>query len=321
MKSFLLAFACLLASAPTLFSQCVIDTKSQSICDCTGQINNEGSISGSIVVASNGKFQYTFPLQCPLEGGAITLTLGQVDLTIGENDQVTIPNGLFPDAGGKQFTLNGLDVDSRFVYQSTPYNNQTATGSGSFADAQDDVRRQATFLPVELQYWKVETTASGVDLLWASVMEKDNDFYALEVSYDGRNFTELTQVPGRISSDAFVPYAFHHKPERDGTVYYRLSQQDFDGTRTTFAVHSVDLGSNGSAAEVYPNPARPGDRLRFTAPATEQDVRLFRIDGREIGRLNVTRDGNAGAVDLPSDLPTGIYVLKAGTTSTRVMVR
>ncbi|WP_168797493.1 T9SS type A sorting domain-containing protein [Neolewinella litorea] len=154
---------------------------------------------------------------------------------------------------------------------------------------------------------------------WATTSETDNDYYIIEHSTDGRSFTEIAQVDGEGFSDGIVEYSYVDANPSEGLNLYRLSQVDFDGTRTDYPVRSASIGENTSASltALYPNPARAGQRVTFQAPANVDEVVLHSITGREIKRSAAT----IGTLDLPAALPAGIYVLRAGAVSTRLLVR
>ncbi len=318
MKRLILAAACLLAGAPTLFSQCVV-TKTQSLCDCQAQFaDGLTSITGDIYVADAGKSTITFPETC----GETVLTLGNVNITIGDQDLLIIPNKLNPDGNATALTLKGETSTSRLTYHGIPYFNDRAPGTfGSFSDAESDLRRYATSLPVTLQYWTAARDAEGVNLRWASVEEKENDFYAVEYSHDGRTFTEVGRIDGRVSSHSLLTYQFHHRPVGGGTHYYRLSQQDFDGARTSYAVFPISVEDSGHLSGIYPNPARAGQQLNFQAPMGTPAASLLSLDGREVARFVLNPETAAQGIALPGELSAGVYLLQAGGTNHRVVVR
>ncbi len=186
----------------------------------------------------------------------------------------------------------------------------------SFTAGQQAVRDAAArALPVSLISWEAKSKATGTELTWSTAAEIENDYFLIERSSDGESFSEVARVTGKGNTESVVHYNYTDATAASGTNFYRLSQFDYDGTRTTYDVLSVNV--NAAAQSVpYPNPARAGERVSFLAPAAATEVVLHSITGREVGRYPVT-----GGIDLPADLPAGIYLLRAGKVTTRLLVR
>jgi len=51
-------------------------------------------------------------------------------------------------------------------------------------------------VPVELTYFKGKETQDGIELLWETATELDNDYFKIEHSIDGISFRPLTQILG-----------------------------------------------------------------------------------------------------------------------------
>ncbi|WP_157974320.1 T9SS type A sorting domain-containing protein [Lewinella sp. IMCC34183] len=289
--------------------------RSQGLCGCADQFDGS-SITGPILVEANGNFTYTFPTTC----GESTLTLGAMDLTIGAGDQVTVPREIEINADAQQFTLRGLDANSKFNIYSFRYQNEPGNLTNNFTDGQAQIRNAASALPVTLYYWGAAPTAEAVSLTWASIEETDNDFYAVEYSRDGRSFTEVGRVEGKGSFTGLSHYSFTHVPDGGGTHFYRLTQYDYDGTKESFAVRSVAFGEE-RVSGLYPNPASAGQRLTFDANNGAREATLVHIDGRIAATLAIGENGKSQSLDLPANLPAGIYALRVGSTTSRIVVR
>ena len=69
---------------------------------------------------------------------------------------------------------------------------------------------------------------------------------------------------------------------------------------------------------LFPNPALPGDVLTLGTEAG--DVSLYHIDGRRIAEFT-TPAGSRPQITLPGDLAPGVYLLRQGTETSRLLVR
>jgi hypothetical protein len=83
-------------------------------------------------------------------------------------------------------------------------------------------------LPVELIAFKGAATAEGVTLTWTTASEKNNDYFSIQYSKDGRNFESAGYVKGKGTTSTANNYSFTHKDATAGKMYYRLKQVDLD---------------------------------------------------------------------------------------------
>ena len=142
-------------------------------------------------------------------------------------------------------------------------------------------------LPVELAYFKGDAKDTDVSLNWLTTMELNNDFFTVERSFDGKEFTGITEIAGAGTSEEEVFYDFTDenvtRVATSNTVYYRLMQTDFDGTSTYSDVIAVNL-KNRADLEVT-NVAVAGNELsvNFVAPQEgNTEISIFDMTGRMI---------------------------------------
>ena len=62
------------------------------------------------------------------------------------------------------------------------------------------------------------------------------DYFIVEKSFDGFSFEEITTVNGTGNSLELVNYSISDRKSKSESVYYRLTQVDFDGERTVFPI-------------------------------------------------------------------------------------
>ncbi len=184
------------------------------------------------------------------------------------------------------------------TYNSSEFNELTLVSDG------------ATSFPVELLDFQAEQGTLGVDLSWTTASEFNNHFFTVERSLDGMLYEPLSEVDGAGTVSSPTSYLTTDEDPWKGLIYYRLSQTDFDGTRTflsTITYRNEDDFTD--RFEVYPNPAAPSEQIFVLIKGVEQDidkhVRLVDATGREILLTTVT--GNEAMLELPANLPTGIY--------------
>ena len=166
-------------------------------------------------------------------------------------------------------------------------------------------------LPVELVGFTGRQDGNSVVLEWTTLSEKDNDYFEIERSVDGINFVTIGFVQGAGNSTEKIAYSFADNAPERGLVYYRLSQVDYDGTRS-YADRLVSVaytaGSDISLT-IVPNPTRGQFNLRITG-ATDGIAKLLTQSGKPIRIVDIRN--LTESIDI-SDLPNGIYILQYQT--------
>lgn len=113
-------------------------------------------------------------------------------------------------------------------------------------------------LPIELTKFIGECNNNQVILMWQTDSEKNNNFFSVERSNDGENFTTIGTIKGAGNSSQTLNYSFVDEEKLEGITYYRLSQEDYDGTDSRskiIAVEHLCAENEDSEISVYPNPS------------------------------------------------------------------
>ncbi len=172
-------------------------------------------------------------------------------------------------------------------------------------------------LPVTFTAFSGRQEGSSIVLEWATMSEKDNDYFEIERSIDGVNFVTIGYVDGAGDSDRRIDYTFSDNAPESGYCYYRLSQVDFDGTRAyADKVISVQYtGDEVAQLTIVPNPTDGRFRVSATGSMAGGVVQMLSQTGNVVRTVNV--DSFDATLDI-SDLPSGIYVLRF-TANNRVL--
>lgn len=172
-------------------------------------------------------------------------------------------------------------------------------------------------LPVELVSFTAErANATAVAVTWRTASEKDNAGFVVERSLDGRTFTDASNyITGAGTSPEAHSYAFTDAAAPAQELYYRLRQRDTDGTTSYSAIATVRAAASAPTLELAPNPAHAAVRVLLSNPPA-QTVEL--LDA--LGRVARTVPATAQTV-LPLDgLPAGVYVVRCGSQTRRLVV-
>jgi fibronectin-binding autotransporter adhesin len=169
-----------------------------------------------------------------------------------------------------------------------------------------------TPLPVELISFTVAQISDLAVLKWETASESDNDYFEIQKSMNGKEFSILGTVEGSGNSNKKVSYSFTDKDLSSGLTYYRLKQMDFDGTTTLSNVILLNAVVNSEGFKIYPNPTK--DIINIFSMAewnNEISLKVSDLFGREV--LNKKYPYKKKAENLHLDLynlSSGTYLLK-----------
>jgi hypothetical protein len=157
-------------------------------------------------------------------------------------------------------------------------NLNSATYPGSFNHLYATVQSESP-LPIELLYFNAQKEGDDVRCTWETATERDNDFFEVERSYDGDNFTSIGRVQGcgpGVCNERRT-YSLLDYDGCRGIVYYRLKQVDTDGRYSYSDVVAVNCADEKELVTLHPNPAQSSITVSFTEK-TDCNVSLNIID-------------------------------------------
>lgn len=99
-------------------------------------------------------------------------------------------------------------------------------------------------LPVKLDYFSGEVIGDAVQLEWSTKSEINNEFFQIQKADSSFQFMDLARIKG--SGNTTYPVFYHYldySPYR-GISYYKLLQQDYDGTITEYHPIAIIYKSN-----------------------------------------------------------------------------
>jgi hypothetical protein len=142
-------------------------------------------------------------------------------------------------------------------------------------------------LPVELVEFYGEVAYSGINLLWETASELNNDYFEVQRSVDGQHFEVIGKVNGNGTTQNSSNYSFTDVNPIGGDAYYRLRQVDYDGKYEFSKTISVkyDFVASGSEVKVYPNPLNETNltvELVGFEPNSKVQIKLYNAIGAEI---------------------------------------
>ncbi len=94
-------------------------------------------------------------------------------------------------------------------------------------------------LPVELSLFEVEEDSDCNHVKWSTESELNNDYFLLDVSYDGSSWKTLDNIKGVGNSSSVTYYHYDDYLLKEGYSYYRLTQVDYNGNSETYGIEVI----------------------------------------------------------------------------------
>ena len=204
--------------------------------------------------------------------------------------------------------IDGEDIGDWFGYSvSLSSSGERVAASGIFNDGGgSDAGHVRIYdldspLPTELIYFRGEAIKNGNLLTWATESELNNDYFEVEYSIDGINFSSINQIDGSGNSFVRKYYEFTHYRLLNSVNYYRLKQMDYSGVFEYSEIINI-TSSIGDKIEIYPNPTT--GILEIQGLGKEAVIQVSDYLGQFIKAVKI--EGNK--IDI-SKFPKGIYFI------------
>ncbi|MBP7808884.1 MAG: T9SS type A sorting domain-containing protein [Bacteroidia bacterium] len=165
-------------------------------------------------------------------------------------------------------------------------------GAAQYSIWNDDFEvNVCTVLPIELTNFDVHQKDGHAVIKWTTATETNNDFFSLEKSQNGSEFTILKIVGGAGNSNSELHYTVIDKEPHKGISYYRLKQTDKGGTYSYSQL--VYLNSESEInLNVYPNPSDGAFKIDIGDDVENAEAILFDAIGREVYKVKVQKGIN-----------------------------
>lgn len=181
-------------------------------------------------------------------------------------------------------------------------------------------------LPVSWTDFYGREAACEMVLNWITASEQNNDYFEIEKSSNGRDFTAIGRIDGSGTTAEMRQYKFID-PLPNTQNYYRIKQVDFDGKFDYSTIISqksrcIENDENIGIATLFPNPSMSTTvNLRFNARQIEDTfLRVSDLFGKVlINRAVTVQPGmNNVTIDI-TDFPAGSYSVWLGKKSQRLV--
>ncbi len=221
---------------------------------------------------------------------------------------------------------NGSNWDAPLVGQSNTATSATVPGIATFSTWA--MSGNANALPIELSSLNALLSGNKVLLQWETASEKNNDFFEVQKSTNGKDFFAIGTVKGSGTTTDPRTYLFKDYEISKGRLFYRLRQIDFDKNATMSGVVAVNVGDlDPIDFQVTPNPVI--EKLSISSSSSFLDnmlVTVFDASGKVIHKKEQPDFGQDSVTNIDmASLAPGVYVVNIDyggfTKSYRVVKR
>ena len=124
-------------------------------------------------------------------------------------------------------------------------------------------------IPVELTSFSASVAGSSVQLNWSTATELNNNGFEVQRKTDITDWQTLAFINGSGTTTVPQSYSYVDNSVSPNTkYYYRLRQNDFDGSFSFSDVIEIEISSlkDYTLEQNYPNPFNPSTNISFTLP-------------------------------------------------------
>ena len=244
-------------------------------------------------------------------------TLNCLRMSIVQTNAEYTTNVLTPSSTATQYFVGWVTKEGFRFYGKKSLESSSGAGV-SLSNLEISRFMPTTILAVELLDFQGKSTKNGVDLTWTTASEKNNDYYDIERSENGKTFKSIGQVKGNGTTNVKNNYTFFVEGPLSKTTYFRLKQTDFDRTSTTSNIIAIaPFGGLGAGIKIYPNPSNSAIisvELPYFGETKErltERVSIVNSIGQTVFQQK-TNEQTTFTVDV-STFATGVYFIKTTT--------
>jgi len=216
------------------------------------------------------------------------------------------------------------------MYENTQYSATVAstadginyaewTGINGFSGGSGAIILQPiTTLPVELIAFTAHCQIQDVEVKWSTASEFNSQYFTLQVSEDGYDWSDLYVAEAAEFSNTVVDYTFVHQNAARTKQYYRLLQYDNDGAMKMYNTIMANCSSDEAVFMTFPNPSADA----FTVVVNDKllsgsnVLNITDASGKLIYSIAVDLENGSGSFAVEGlNLPAGLYYLQLNNGS------
>ncbi|MEI7594577.1 MAG: T9SS type A sorting domain-containing protein [Bacteroidota bacterium] len=209
-------------------------------------------------------------------------------------------------------TVEGTSTGTDFTTNTLKWN-----GLSTFSDA-GGAGDQSASLPVSLLSFNAECNEYTAELEWKTASELNNNFFSVERSYDMQQWVTIGNVNSKGNSNSIQSYQLSDNTVDFNyqTIFYRLSQTDFDGQFEVF--NPIALSCKDKELFEIISVDKDGSSLSIIYNGVIDEsisIMLYTVAGQQIFNKNIiSKKGTNKYYIRDIDFKPGVYMLMLETS-------
>lgn len=174
------------------------------------------------------------------------------------------------------------------------------------------VKTSGAPLPVTFANVSAKEANGKVAVNWSNLTESEINYYEIERSTDGANFTSIGRVAPKANDFSSQNYSFTDAAP-NAVNYYRVKAVEFAGTYKTSVILKVSNQTTGKSFQVYPNPVQ--NKVVTIQTNNIQggvySAQVVTMSGQVLMNKSITfQSGSSQSFELPANINPGTYLLR-----------
>lgn len=255
--------------------------------------------------------------------GSTTTSGGTFAVVSGGTSSTTSVTGTAGTWVQKTFTLTLPTLSQKRLEISIRSTNASAGTPVSFA--LDDIcllEPSAAVLPVSLTGLKGTYSGGVAHLTWGTQQEYNSNYFEIERSTDGANFSSLGKVAAAGNSTQTLNYKFDDIKANAGNNYYRLKMVDKDGSFEYSNIVMINVSIKGlNVTGIYPTPFTDKVNISVSSEmATDATIRILDNTGKVMAKQQsaIHKGITTITMDNLGQLAKGFYIIEVQSGETKV---
>jgi hypothetical protein len=162
----------------------------------------------------------------------------------------------------------------------------------------------------------VKRTETSCQLSWQQSEEEQNRRYTIQLSRDGKEFTDLTEMAASHAGNYNYLYNYQNGAYRQ--LFFRLKQDGYDNTAIVYSDIRIINTENRDVTAMHVYPTNPTNKfeLLFNKPG-DRKITLYSMTGQAVWS-NTYRQTAAVSIQIPAGLQKGMYIVAAVNLNTNL---
>lgn len=203
-------------------------------------------------------------------------------------------------------------VGSAF-YNTAAYISGGASSSNRFSMASSDywgmvsiLIKPTVALPVTWKSFTLKREGANVKANWVTASETNNDFFILQRSKDGVQFTDISKVKGAGNTTYDSEYSSNDEADIYSSFYYRVKQIDYDGKYDYSEIEFLKGKKMEEPLLIYPTVVTDHVSFKMASVNEQENYKIKILDTS--GKLIVEKSIQGSDLLNSSELNTEEYV-------------